>query len=127
MSNLLTLIMPSLEGSVIYIWYQMFMGGRSRVRNNQSEATKILAERKKEDQWKLGIRKAKGIVKVKVLVAQLCLTLCDPMNYSLPGSFVHRTSQARILEWVAISFSEEYSRPRDWTKASCIASRLFTV
>ena len=75
MSNLLTLIMPSLEGSVIYIWYQMFMGGRSRVRNNQSEATKILAERKKEDQWKLGIRKAKGIVKVKVLVAQLCLTL----------------------------------------------------
>lgn len=47
MSNLLTLIMPSLEGSVIYIWYQMFMGGRSRVRNNQSEATKILAERKR--------------------------------------------------------------------------------
>ena len=109
MPNLLTLIMPSLEGSVIYIWYQMFMGGRSRVRNNPSEATKILAETKKGKQWKLGIRKAKGIVKVKVLVAQLCLTLCDPMNYSLPGSFVHRTSQARILEWVAISFSGEYS------------------
>lgn len=47
MPNLLTLIMPSLEGSVIYIWYQMFMGGRSRVRNNPSEATKILAETKK--------------------------------------------------------------------------------
>ena len=118
MSNLLTLIMPSLEGSVIYIWYQMFMGGRSRVRNNQSEATKILAERKKEDQWKLGIRKAKGIVKVKVLVAQLCLTLCDPMNYSLPGSFVHRTSQARILEWVAISFSRGSSRHSNRTSVS---------
>ena len=120
MSNLLTLIMPSLEGSVIYIWYQMFMGGRSRVRNNQSEATKILAERKKEDQWKLGIRKAKGIVKVKVLVAQLCLTLCDPMNYSLPGSFVHGNLQARILEWVAVPFSQVPSEPRDQTRSPAL-------
>ena len=38
------------------------------------------------------------------LVAQLCLTLCDPMDYSLPGSSVHGILQARILEWVAISF-----------------------
>ena len=127
MSNLLTLIMPSLEGSVIYIWYQMFMGGRSRVRNNQSEATKILAERKKEDQWKLGIRKAKGIVKVKVLVAQLCLTLCDPMNYSLPGSSVHGNLQARILEWIAIPFSRGSSRPRNHTLVSCIAGRFITI
>ena len=34
---------------------------------------------------------------------QLCPTLCDPMDYSLPGSSVHGISQARILEWVAIS------------------------
>ena len=34
-----------------------------------------------------------------------CLTLCDPMDYNLPGSTVHGISQARILEWVAISFS----------------------
>ena len=36
---------------------------------------------------------------------QLCLTLCDPMNHSLPGSSIHWILQARILEWVAISFS----------------------
>ena len=38
-------------------------------------------------------------------VVQSCLTLCDPMNYSLPGSSIHRIFQARILEWAAISFS----------------------
>ena len=43
-----------------------------------------------------------------VLVVQLCLTLCDPMDYSLPGSSVHGISQAAILEWVASSFSTEY-------------------
>ena len=41
----------------------------------------------------------------KVLVAQSCLTLCDPMDCSPPGSSVHGVSQSRILEWVAISFS----------------------
>ena len=38
-------------------------------------------------------------------VTQLCLTLCNPMDCSLPGSFIHGIFQARILEWVAISFS----------------------
>ena len=47
------------------------------------------------------------------LVAKLCLTLCHPMDCSLPGSSVHRIFQARILEWVAISFSRESSTPRD--------------
>ena len=44
-------------------------------------------------------------VKGKVLVAQSCLTLCDPMDCSLPGSFVHGILQARILEWVAMPSS----------------------
>ena len=44
-------------------------------------------------------------LKVKVLVPQLCPTLCHPMDCSLPGSSVHQILQARILEWVAISFS----------------------
>ena len=44
-------------------------------------------------------------VYVCVLVAQLCLTLCDPVDYSLPGSSVHGISQARILEWVAVPSS----------------------
>ena len=47
------------------------------------------------------------------LVAKLCLTLCEPVNYSLPGSSVHGISQARTLEWVAISFPRGSSPPRD--------------
>ena len=39
-------------------------------------------------------------------VAQRCLTLCDPRNCGLPGSSVHGIFQARVLEWVAITFSE---------------------
>ena len=63
------------------------------------------------------------------LVAQSCPTLCDPLDYSLPGSSVHGIFQARILEWVAISFSRESSWPRDRTSVSCvscIAGGLFT-
>ena len=65
--------------------------------------------------------------KVKVLDAQLCLTLCDPMDCSPPGSSFHDILQARILEWVAIPFSRGSSQPRDWTQISYIASRFFTV
>ena len=50
---------------------------------------------------------------VEVLVAQLCPTLCDPMDDSPPGSPVYGISQARILEWVAIPFSRGSSLPRD--------------
>ena len=53
-------------------------------------------------------------------VAQSCLTLCNPMDYSLPGSSIHGIFQARILEWVAISFSRRSSQPRDWTRVSRI-------
>ena len=45
-------------------------------------------------------------MKVRVLVAQSCLTLCDPMDYSLPDSSAHGILQARILQWVAIPFSK---------------------
>ena len=61
---------------------------------------------------------------------QLCLTLCDPMDCSPPGSSVHGILQARILEWVAISSSRGSSWPRDRTHASCsscIAGRFFTT
>ena len=53
-------------------------------------------------------------------VAQLCLTLCDPMDCSPPGSSVHGIFQARILEWVAVSFSGVSSQPKDQTHISCI-------
>ena len=56
-----------------------------------------------------------------------CLTLCDPMDYSPPGSSVHGILQAGILEWVAIPFSRASSWPRDRTQLSCIAGRFFTI
>ena len=62
-----------------------------------------------------------------MLVAQSCPTLCNPMDCSLPGSSVHATLQARILEWVTVSFSRRSSRPRDQTQVSCIAGRFFAT
>ena len=60
-------------------------------------------------------------------VAQLCPTLCDPMDCSLSGSSVHGIFQARVLEWIAISFSRGSSQPRNWTPVPHIAGRCFTV
>ena len=60
-------------------------------------------------------------------VAQSCLTLCDPMDCSLPSSSVDGIFQAIVLEWIAISFSRGSSRPRDRTQVSCIVDRRFTV
>ena len=65
--------------------------------------------------------------RLKVLAAQLCPILCNPMNCSPPGSFLHGILQARILEWVAIAFSRASSRPRDQTWVSCIVGRFFTA
>ena len=59
--------------------------------------------------------------------AQSCMTFCEPMDCNLPGSSVHGILQARVLEWVATSFSRGSSQPRDQTRVSCIAGRCFTV
>ena len=67
------------------------------------------------------------IYKSESEAGQLCPTLCDPMDYSLPGSSVHGIFQERIVEWVAISFSRRSSQPRDWTRVSCIVGRRFTI
>ena len=56
-----------------------------------------------------------------------CPTLCDPVDYSLPGSTIHGIFQAKILEWVAISFSRRSSRPRDSTRVSHIVGWPFTI
>ena len=52
-------------------------------------------------------------VKAKVSVVQSCLTLCNPVDCSLPGSSGHRILQARILQWVVISFSRGSSQSKD--------------
>ena len=53
--------------------------------------------------------------------------LCSPIDWNLIGASVHGILQARILEWIANSFSKRSSWPRDWTWVSCMAGRLFTV
>ena len=60
-------------------------------------------------------------------VAQSCPTLCGPIDCSLPGPSVHGIFQARILEWVVMSFFRRSSWPRHWTWVSHIVGRLFTI
>jgi len=60
-------------------------------------------------------------------VAQSCPTLCDPMDCSLQGSPVYGIFQARVLEWVAISFSRGSSQPRDQTQVFGSAGSCFTI
>ena len=62
---------------------------------------------------------------VHAKLLQSCLTLCDPMDYSLPGSSVHGLLQARILEWVAMLFSRGFSQPKDPSPA--LTDRFFTT
>ena len=59
--------------------------------------------------------------------AQWCLTVCNSMDCSLPGSSIHGIFQARILAWADISSSKGSSWPRDWAWVSCIAGRFFTT
>ena len=66
-------------------------------------------------------------VKRESEVSQLCPTLSDPMDCSPPGSSVHGIVQARVLQWIAISFSRGSSQPRNQTRVSCIAGRCFTI
>ena len=57
----------------------------------------------------------------------VCPTLCDLMDYSLPGSSVYQILQAKILDWVVISSFRGSSLLRNWTLFSCISGRFFTV
>ena len=61
------------------------------------------------------------------LVAKLCLTLCNLMDCSLPGSSVHGILQGRMLEWVLISFSGGSSRPGIEPASSALAGGFFTT
>ena len=67
------------------------------------------------------------IRKKESVATQLCPTLCNPVNCSPPGSSVHRILQARILEWVTISFFRGSSQSRSQTQASHIVGRFFTI
>ena len=87
-------------------------------RFKDSEIEKKLKEEKcrsREQKWRMNE------------VSQSCPTLCDPMDCSLPLSSIHGIFQARVLEWVAISFSRGSSWPRDRTLVSRIVGRCFTI
>ena len=77
----------------------------------------------------LSIRLGKDISQAVCVsvICSVCLTLCNPMDYSLPGSSTHGILQARILEWVAIPFSRRSSWPGNQTWISCIADGFFTT
>ena len=77
--------------------------------------------KKATGEWPLPFSLIKQCAESKVKVAQSCLTLCDPMDYT-----VHGILQARLLEWVAIPFSRRSSQPRDWTQVSYIRGGFFT-
>ena len=66
-------------------------------------------------------------LKVKSEVAQSCPTLCDPVDCDLLGFSVHGILEARILEWIAISFPRGSSQPRDQTQVSRIGGRRFNL
>ena len=74
------------------------------------------------EKWKMGIFKMHC-----VLIAQLCLTLCDPRDCSPPGFSVHGILQARILEWTAIPFSRGTSQHKYQTLVSYLVGRFFTI
>ena len=85
------------------------------LRKAECDCTKALSRRCD------GIDSVVCILHCCCLVAKLCSILWDPMDHNLPASSVPGISQARILEWVAISFSRRSSLPRDRIQISCIS------
>ena len=88
---------------------------------NQCTSLNVVAERE-GDVYHVGCEywsSADVRVIPSMIVAQLCPTICDPMDSSLPGSSVHGMVQARTLEWVVVSSSRASSWPRDWAQVSC--------
>ena len=82
-----------------------------------------------EKKKKQGRKKPFVTKKIVCSVSQLCPALYNTLDCSPPGSSVHGIYQARILKWIAISFSRGSSQPRDWTSVFCVscnAGRFFT-
>ena len=118
---------------LFYIWQQIlsvvFNGGKSMSTQSSQKEKYCIAfwnDTVLEIMDRLACKGVRDQVRsgrkdMKVKVAQLCLTLCEPMDYSVYGIL-----QPRILEWVAFPSSRGSSQPRDWTQVSRIAGGLFT-
>ena len=103
---------PSKEGWMI-MWYIYTVEYHSVMKKNEIMPVEAI----QMDLWKWK----------KVLVIQSFPTFCDHKDCIPPGSSVHGTLQARMLEWVAISSLRGSSWPRDWTWIFCIAGRFFII
>ena len=68
------------------------------------------------------MKRCSAALVMELKVTQSCLTLCDPMDFT-----VHGILQARILEWVDFPFARGFSHPRDWTRVFCIVGGFFTI
>ena len=77
--------------------------------------------------WRNVFRCLSDLMLFSHLVAKSCPTLLRPHGLYPPGSSIHGISQARILRWVAISFSRGSSQPRDQTHIACLVCRFFTT
>ena len=101
---------------------QMFRSSIPGTRNNKDQTNSLFCNHTPKS--------INVIYHISILIRKSifsCLTHCDPMDCSLQGSSVHGILQARVLEWVAISFSRGSSWPRDRTQISCIVGRRFIV
>ena len=88
---------------------------KNKARNRHMAETPVASQRGM-------LRRRRVCMRTKVL--QLYSPLCDPMDYSPPGSSVHGIFQARILEWVNMPSSTGSSWPKDWTHISCIGRQI---
>ena len=113
------------SNNLIKKWPQKLNGHfffQRRQMNSQQVHEKVLnisksSEKYKSRPWRVN---TSYLLECCCLVTKLCPALCDSMDCRPPGSSVHGISQARILEWVAISISRGSSQPRGWTHISCI-------
>ena len=79
------------------------------------------------DEWiKMWYIPYNRILAIGSLVTKSCPTLVIPQTVAMPGSSVYRIFQARLLDWVSISFSTGSSWPRDWNLVFCTAGSFFT-
>ena len=97
---------------------------------SKKQKTIVRRESKQSIRTRLRFSRDTGMIKWsdwKFKITMIKMSLCDPMDYSLPGSSIQGIFQARIMEWAAISFFGRSSQPRGWTRVSCTVGRSFTI
>ena len=119
--------MPTIESAMYWAFDKCFLRGKKKKRGKEGSGEGGTDEGRKEDREGRGTYW--GILLFFPMYAGLayvhvksCVWLCNPMNGTLPGSFVHGILQARTLEWVAMPSFRGSSWTRDWTLVSSISS-----